>query len=216
MEQPLSFRWQNADNYYTAMLTPDLFGGWTLVTASGGRAGKAGRVSQKPLDNYEKGLDAIHQLRHRRRREGYELCGAGFAEFQRFDPRSVDLRSAETQALLRLFGAWRLSREEQAALLGIEARVLDGYLDGRPLADDAVLLGRVAHLMAINKALRLRYGEQPDFPGEWLRLPNTRLDGNRPLDLMLESREGLAALRRHLDEQVSQLRSCARARLLND
>ncbi len=81
MEQPLSFRWQNADNYYTALLTPDLFGGWTLVTASGACAGKAGRVSQKPLDNYEKGLDAIRQLRHRRRREGYELCGAGFAEF---------------------------------------------------------------------------------------------------------------------------------------
>ncbi len=117
--------------------------------------------------------------------------------------------------MLRLFGAWRLSREEQFGLLGIEARVLDGYLDGQPLADDAVLLGRVAHLMAINKVLRLRYGAQPDFPGEWLRLPNPRLDGKRPLDLMLESRDGLAALRRHLDEQASQLRSCTRARRLN-
>jgi hypothetical protein len=216
MEQPLSLRWQNADNYYTAMLTPDLFGGWTLVTSSGARAGKAGRVSQKPLDNYEKGLDAMRQLRHRRRREGYELCGAGFAEFQRFDPHGVELRGAETQALLRLFAAWRLGREEQSALLGVEARVLDGYLDGRPLADDEVLLGRVGHLMAIHKTLRLRYGEQPDFPAEWLRLPNARLGGKRPLDLMLESREGLAALRRHLDGQASQWRRCARARRFND
>lgn len=208
MEQPLTYRWQNAENYYTAMLTLDLFGGWTLVTASGARAGKAGRVQQKPLPNYEKGLDAIRQLRHRRRREGYELCGAAFAEFPRFDPRSVDLRSAETQALLRLFDAWQLSREEQIAVLGIDARSLDGYLDGRPLADDAVLLGRVAHLLAINKVLRLRYGERPDFLREWVRLPNVKLMGRRPLDVMMASREALAALRQHLDEQAGQFRVC--------
>lgn len=212
MEQPLTFRWQNADNYYTAMLTPDLFGGWTLVTASGARAGKAGRVQQKVLPSYEQGLDAIRQLRHRRRREGYELCGTGFAEFQRFDPHSVDLRAAETQALLRLFDAWQLSREEQADLLGIEVRSLEGYLDGRPLADDSVLLGRVAHLLAINKVLRLRYGERPDFLQEWLRLPNVRLAGRRPLDLMLASREGLSAMRRHLEREAGQLRACARVR----
>lgn len=211
MEQPLTYRWQNAENYYTAMLTPDLFGGWTLVTSSGNRMGKSGRVHEKPLSSYEKGLDAIRQLRHRRRREGYELCGAGFAEFSRFDPRSVDLRSAETQALLRLFDAWDVSREEQGGLLAIEARTLDGYLDGRPLADDAVLLGRVANLLAINKVLRLRYGEQPDFLREWLRLPNPKLDGQRPLDLMMRSREGLLALRRHLDQEAGKFRVCKKA-----
>lgn len=209
MEQPLTFRWQNAENYYTAMLTPDLFGGWTLVTASGPRVGKAGRVHEKPVPSYEQGLDAIRQLRHRRRREGYELCGAAFAEIQRLDPRSVDLRAAETQALLRLFDTWQLNREEQAALLGVEPRALDGYLDGRPLADDSVLLGRVGHLLAINKVLRLRYGEAPGFPAEWVRLPNVKLAGRRPLDLMLASREGLAAIRRHLDEEAGKSRTCS-------
>lgn len=215
MEQPLTYRWQNAENYYTAMLTPDLFGGWTLVTASGARTGKTGRVHQKPLPDYEKGLDAIRQLRHRRRKEGYELCGAAFAEFKRFDPRSVDLRSAETQALLRLFDAWQLNRDEQAALLDIDARSLDGYLDGRPLADDSVLLGRVAHLLAINKVLRLRYGAQPDFLQEWVRLPNAKLDGRRPLDVMMASREGLVALRRHLDQEAGKFRVCSKSRPLS-
>lgn len=210
MEQPLTFRWQTAENYYTAILTPDLFGGWMLVTASGARVGKAGRVHQKVLPSYEKGLDEIRQLRRRRRREGYELCGAGFAEFQSYDPHGADLRSAETLALLRLFESWQLSREEQAGLLGIDARALDGYLDGRPLADDAVLLGRVAHLLAINKVLRLRYGQRPGFPREWIRSPSERLAGRRPLDLMLESREGLAALRRHLDEEAGKFRTCVK------
>lgn len=212
MEQPLTYRWQNAENYYTAMLTPDLFGGWTLVTASGPRAGKTGRVHEKPMPSYEKGVDAIRQLRHRRRREGYELCGAAFAEIQRLDPRSVELRAAEGQALLRLFDAWQLTREEQATLLGLEPRALDGYLDGRPLADDSVLLSRVGHLLAINKVLRLRYGAQPDFPAEWVRLPNVKLGGRRPLDLMLASREELAALRRHLEEEAGKFRGCPRQR----
>lgn len=212
MEQPLTYRWQNAEHYYTAMLTPDLFGGWTLVTASGARAGKSGRVSQKPLPSYEKGLDALRQLRQRRRREGYQLCGTGFAEFQRLDPRSTDLRSAESQALLRLFESWQVTREEQCALLGIEARALDGYLDGRPLADDTVLLGRVAHLLAINKRLRLRYGSRPDFAREWIRLPNVRLEGQRPLDVMMASREGLAALRRQLEAHAIEARACTKVR----
>jgi hypothetical protein len=211
MEQPLTYRWQNADNYYTAMLTPDLFGGWTLVTSSGARAGKSGRVSQKPLPSYEKGVDTLRQLRHRRRREGYELCGAGFAEFRRLDPRSTELRSAETQALLRLFDFWKLSREEQLTLLDIDARALEGYLDGRPLADDAVLLSRVANLLAINKVMRLRYGERPDFLQEWVRLPNTKLAGRRPLDVMMESREGLAAIRQYLDREAGKFRSCPNA-----
>lgn len=211
MEQPLTYRWQSAENYYTAMLTPDLFGGWTLVTASGARAGKAGRVQQKPLPNYEKGLDALRRLRQRRRREGYALCGTGFAEFERLDPHSSDLRSAETLALLRLFDAWHLSREEQAALLGIDVHTLEGYLDGRPLADDAVLLSRVAHLLAINKVLRLRYGDRPDFLSEWVRLPNVKLEGRRPLDIMMQSRESLAAMRRHLDEAAGKFRTCGRS-----
>ncbi len=211
MEQPLTYRWQNAENYYTAMLTPDLFGGWTLVTSTSARAGKSGRVSQKQLPNYEKGVDALRQLRHRRRREGYELCAAGFTEFQRFDPRSVDLRSAETHALLRLFDAWQLTREEQANLLNVDMRALEGYLDGRPLADDPVLLSRVANLLAINKVLRLRYGEQPDFLQEWVRMPNARLQARRPLDLMLASREGLTALRQHLEREAGKARGCHQA-----
>ena len=210
MEQPLTYRWQNAEHYYTAMLTPDLFGGWTLVTASSPRAGRGGRVQQKPLPSYEKGLDAIRQLRHRRHRDGYELCGTGFAEFQRLDPGSSDLRSAETLALLRLFEIWQLTRDEQASLLGIDGRALDGYLEGRPLANDGALLARVGHLLAINKALRLRYGERPDFLQEWVRLPNVGLAGRRPLDLMLESREGLAAMRHHLDREADKYRSCPR------
>lgn len=211
MEQPITLRWKSEERYCSAMLTPDLFGGWVLVTSSGAREGRGGRVHQKPVENYETGLENLRQLRHRRRHEGYDLCDGGFAEFERFDPHGRDLRAAESNALQRVFEVWQLSPAEEAALLGIDVRTLNGYLDGRPLADNPALLARVGHLLAIHKVLRLRYGERPDFIREWLRLPNVRLDGNRPLAMMLAGPDGLAEMRRHLDVETGKLRTCAKA-----
>lgn len=210
MEQPVTLRWKSEERYCSAMLTPDLFGGWILVTSSGARDGRGGRVHQKPVESYEQGLDNLRKLRHRRRHEGYDLCDGGFAEFERFDPHGRDMRGAESNALHRLFEVWQLSLADEAALLGIDARALNGYLDGKPLADSPALLTRAGHLLAIHKVLRLRYGERPDFIREWLRLPNVRLDGRRPLDLMLDGPDGLAEMRRHLDVEASKLRTCSR------
>lgn len=192
------------------MLTPDLFGGWMLVTSSGSRDGHGNRVHQKTVESYEKGLDNLRQLRHRRRNEGYDLCGTAFAEFEQFDPRGRDMRAAESNALLRVLDAWRVTPEEEAALLDIDLRTLNGYLDGRPLADDPALLARVGHLLAIHKALRLRYGERPEFMREWLRLPNVKLGGRQPLEVMLTGLGGPAELRRHLDLESGRLGTCTK------
>jgi hypothetical protein len=210
MEQPITLRWQSKERYCSALLTPDLFGGWMLVTSSGSRDGGGGRVHQKPVEDYETGLERLRQLRHRRRSEGYALCGGGFAEFERFDPRAPDVRAAETNALLKMFELWQVAADEQAQLLGVDLRTLNGYLDGKPLADDAALRRRVGHLLAVNKILRLRYGERPDFIREWLRLPNVHLDGERPLGRMLQGPDVLAELRRQLDIETGKRRACPR------
>ena len=212
MEQPLTLRWQSASRYYTAMLTPDLFGGWMLVTSSNSRQERSGRVNQKPMANYEQGLDAIRQLRHRRRQEGYNLCDGGFAEMSGFDPRAQDVRAAETNALLRVFDVWGLSKAQQAALLGIDARALEQYLDGRPLADEPGLLLRVRHLLAIHKAMRLRFGQDRQIIQDWLRLPCDRLEGRCPLDLMLGSSDGLSVLRQRLEQEADKQRDCRNKR----
>lgn len=203
MEQPLTIRWQSDANYFTAMLTPDLFGGWVVVTSSGARDGRVGRVRQKPVDSYEVGLDLIRKLRGRRRREGYNLSGCGFTEFERFDPRSVEMRSAETNALLRLFQEWHLDTATQAALLGVRDKALAGYLDGRPLDDDPALLARARDLLAIHKILRPRFDRRDEAIRAWLRAPADWLDGQTPLAAMLAPDGGLSRLRallwRHAD-----------------
>lgn len=192
------------------MLTPDLFGGWMLVTSSGARDGRGGRVYQKAVESYEQGLENLRQLRHRRRHEGYDLCGGAFAEFERFDPHARELRAAESNAILRVFELWQVTPEEQAGLLGTDIRTLNGYLDGKPLADDEELLGRVSHLLAVHKVLRLRYGDRPEFIPEWLRLPNPRMEGKRPIELMLDGPDGLEDFRGHLDIETTILGNCSK------
>lgn len=208
MEQPVSLRWQTPVHVYTARLLPDLFGGWVLVTTSGIRGTRAGRLHQRPLDSYAEGLDALRRLRRRRRREGCELCVSGFSEFTRLDPHGADVRGAEASALLRLFDVWGVAGAEQATLLAVEPPTLDGYLDGRPLADDPALLSRANDLLAIHKVLRLRYANRPEVIREWLRSPCGRLDGRSPLAVLLAAPEGLAALRRQIEQEADRLRSC--------
>ncbi|MBK6743277.1 MAG: DUF2384 domain-containing protein [Hydrogenophilales bacterium] len=203
MEQPLTLHWQSAERYYTAMLAPDLFGGWVLVTDSGGRDSRGGRVQRKPMPDYPHGLDALRQLRHRRRREGYTLCSSSFTEFERIDAHSPDLRAAESAALQRVFLDWDISLDDQAVLLGIGSTALDSFLDGRPLPDEPVLLLRAKHLLAIHKALRLRLGHVP-LIREWLRYPRVELNGRTPLDVMLGTLDDLSNLR-GLVAQVSEL-----------
>lgn len=205
MKQPLTLRWKSARHYHTALLTPDLFGGWVLVTSSGDCGEKNGRVHQKPLASYEQGMEAVRRLRHRRRLEGYDFCGGTFTQL---DARDVAVPRSANDALLRLFQAWGLDPAEQAAVLGVDAPTLGQFQDGCPLPDDAALLQRARHLLAINKALRLRFAGAGDALRAWLRRPCPELGGHSPVQAMLKSATALANLRDHLALESDQARGC--------
>lgn len=209
MKQPMTLRWQSSSRYHTALLTPDLFGGWVLVTTSGNRAGQGGRVRQQPLRDYEQGLEALRRLRHRRRLEGYICREAGFSSLDHLDVHDADVRAAGTLALVRVFRAWGLEESEQAALLGLEGKALGKLLDGCALADDPELLTRSRHLLAINKALRLRFGHDAEVLRAWLRQPCASLDAQTPLAAMLASLASLTHLRNQLSQASDLARGCA-------
>lgn len=202
MEQPLTLHWQSKDAYYTALLTPDLFGGWVLITASGKRSGHAGRVNHKPLPSYSKGLDALNTLRKKRRSEGYSLCTTGFMELDDLNPGSKASRTAETSAILRAFRYLAIPPDQQAALLNVDENTIDTYLDGKTLADEAILLNRVRLIMAIHKALRHLFSGDAERAREWLRVPNERFDMAEPIELMLLSLDGLKIVRSYLEGEV--------------
>lgn len=205
MEQPITLHWQSTDGYYTAVLTPDLFGGWVLITASSKRNGRPGRVNHKPMQDYPSGLKSLDALRKKRRGEGYTLCSTGFMELDDLDPRSSANRSAETSALLRAFRNLAIPPAQQAALLNVDAATLDAYQDGKTLADDQTLLARVRLVMAIHKALHHLFAGVPTQAMTWLRAPNPRFDQAKPLDLMLASLDGLKIVRSYLEGEVDAL-----------
>lgn len=210
MKPPLSLRWRSPSHYHTALLTPDLFGGWVLVTTSGKREQGSGRLRQQPLASYEQGLEAVRRLRHRRRLEGCAVPDAGFLPLDHLDRHDDAVRGAESDALTRMFLAWGLSQEEQSGLLGIDERHVAELLDGQPLPEQPELLTRAGHLLAVNKSLRLRFGADRQALRDWLRQPRKELGQRSALEVMLASPGELALLRGHLARECDLARGCPR------
>jgi hypothetical protein len=192
MEQPMTLHWHSPTRDYSAMLTADLFGGWMLITTSGSRQGGTGSLRRKALSSYDEGLKALRALRHRHRREGREVCGTSFFELPRYDSAAPESRAALVAALTRVFELWGLSEAEAAALLGIEAGRLARYLEGTPLPADASWFVRAGHVLAINKALRLRLGTRAGAVQAWLRSPCAQTGDLAPLAAMSAGEIGRA------------------------
>jgi hypothetical protein len=205
MEQPITLHWQSKEAYYTAVLTPDLFGGWVLITANGKRDGRAGRVRHKPMPGYANGIEAINAIRKKRRVEGFTLCATGFMGLEDFDPRSAANRAADASALMRVFRNLAIPLDQQAVLLDVDVAAVNACQDGAPLADDLLLLARVRLIMAIHKALHHLFAGASDQARAWLRSPNPRFDQSVPLDLMLASLDGLKIVRSYLEGEVDAL-----------
>jgi hypothetical protein len=209
MNQPQLLRWEAPDRYRTAMLMPDLFGAWVLVISYAYKHGGGGRVRQKLLPNYAQGLEALDRLRHRLRREGFEFRETSFTAFNHLDDHDQEMRGAEALALLRVFRDWRLSDAEQARVLELDAKASSRLQDGGALPDEPGLLARVRHLLAIHKALRLRFGGDVGLMGEWLRHPCQALGGRAPLTVLLDSPASLANLRGQLMSVSALACECA-------
>ncbi len=205
----MTLHWHSPTRDYSAMLMADLFGGWMLVTTSGSRQGGTGTLRRKPLANYDEGLKALRALRHRHRREGREVCGTSFFELPCYDRTAPESRTALVSALTRVFEQWALSDAEAAALLGIDPGRLARYLDGAPLPADASLILRAGHVLAINKALRLRLGGRPRAMQAWLRGPCASVGGRMPLAVMCGSEAALSGLRAALEHACDEARACA-------
>jgi hypothetical protein len=94
---------------------------------------------------------------------------------------------------------WVLSPDEQAALLGVPATVLEGWRDAPPTHLEAAVLERLSHVFGIYHALEVLIPDR-DWRDQWIRQPNRNpLFGSRaPLERMM-AEGGLEVTRRHLD-----------------
>jgi hypothetical protein len=103
--------------------------------------------------------------------------------------------AALADAVLAVLGDWGVAPAKQVELLGLAAP----QIPGQPLPDDPGVLERAGHLLAIERALKRRYPEDPAARHAWLMLPESGLGARAPLRVMLDGVEGIKRARSLLE-----------------
>jgi hypothetical protein len=124
------------------------------------------------------------------------------------EPLEINLQGTEARGelatiIMRLFELWELSTADQLELLGLSPKsrgLLAKYAKGEALPESRDSLDRVGWLLAIHKALRLLYPQNPEIRYSWVNRRNTAFANLTPLTVMKEQGIlGLARVSRYLD-----------------
>src|SRR5208282_3965997 len=117
--------------------------------------------------------------------------------------RSRESRVALAKMVMKLFDLWKMSTQDQMALLGLSegSRMsLTRYRKGEPLADSRDLMDRVAALLSIHQSLRILFPQNRELAYKWPVTPNRAFNGQSPVELIRkEGFLGLLTVKRRLD-----------------
>lgn len=112
-------------------------------------------------------------------------------------------RGALAKMVMALLEHWKLSTEDQAALLGIASSnraALSNYRSGKPIGTSRDQFERVGHLLGIHKSLRLLFPQNRDLAYRWMTTRNLAFDNLTPVDVVKEwGFTGLLMVRGYLD-----------------
>jgi Protein of unknown function (DUF2384) len=112
-------------------------------------------------------------------------------------------RGALAKMVMVLLEHWKLTTEDQAALLGIASSnraALTRYRKGEPIGTSRDQLERVGHLLGIHKNLRLLFPQNRDLVYRWMSTRNKAFDNLTPVDVIKEwGFAGLLMVRAYLD-----------------
>ena len=116
-------------------------------------------------------------------------------------------RGALAKMVMTLLDHWKLSTEDQAALLGIAASnraALTRYRKGEPIGSSRDQYERVGHLLGIHKNLRLLFPQNRDLAYRWMTTRNKAFDNRTPVEVVKEwGFAGLLMVRGYLDRALS-------------
>ena len=128
------------------------------------------------------------------------------AALERHPPVPQD-RGALAKMVMTLLDHWKLSTEDQAALLGIATSnraALTRYRKGESIGTSRDQLERVGHLLGIHKNLRLLFPQNRELAYRWMSTRNKAFDNLTPVDIVKEwGFAGLLMVRAYLDRARS-------------
>ena len=117
-------------------------------------------------------------------------------------------RGALARMVMTLLDHWKLSTEDQAALLGIAASnraALARYRRGEPIGTSRDQYERVGHLLGIHKNLRLLFPQNRDLVYRWISTRNRAFDNLSPVEVIRDwGFAGLLMVRAYLDRARGQ------------
>lgn len=112
-------------------------------------------------------------------------------------------RGALAKMVMTLLDHWKLTTEDQAALLGIVSNnraALTRYRKGEPIGTSRDQYERVGHLLGIHKNLRLLFPQNRDLAYRWMSTRNKAFDNFTPVEVIKEwGFAGLLMVRSYLD-----------------
>lgn len=100
-----------------------------------------------------------------------------------------EARKAVAELVLDLFERWGLEDATRSELLGVSD--LAPYRAGKPLPDQADVLARAGHLLAVDRLLQERYPDDARTRDHWPAVPSPAFSGLVPLALMLQGLDGI-------------------------
>lgn len=117
-------------------------------------------------------------------------------------PASED-RGALARMVMVLLDHWKLSTEDQAALLGLATSnraALTRYRKGEPIGTSRDQYERVGHLLGIHKSLRLLFPQNRELVYRWMSTRNKAFDNLAPVEVVSQwGFAGLLMVRAYLD-----------------
>jgi hypothetical protein len=112
-------------------------------------------------------------------------------------------RGTLARMVMALLDHWKLSTEDQAALLGIASNnraALTRYRRGEPIGTSRDQYERVGHLLGIHKNLRLLFPQNRDLAYCWMTTRNKAFDNLTPVEIVKEwGFAGMLTVRGYLD-----------------
>jgi uncharacterized protein (DUF2384 family) len=112
-------------------------------------------------------------------------------------------RGALAKMVMTLLDHWKLSTEDQAALLGLVASnraALTRYRKGEPIGTSRDQFERVGHLLGIHKNLRLLFPQNRELAYRWMTTRNKAFENLSPVEVVKEwGFAGLLMVRAYLD-----------------
>jgi hypothetical protein len=112
-------------------------------------------------------------------------------------------RGALAKMIMKLFELWKLSTDDQVALLGIaesNRAALSRYRKGEPIGTGRDQFERVGHLLGIHKNLRLLFPQNLEVGYAWMLTRNRAFDNHTPVEVVRNwGFAGLLMVRAYLD-----------------